>query len=211
MTLQPLTNLSAAAILALSGCLSSPAAADDPKAPETFQVEFETTKGSFTIEVTRKWSPVGADHFHALVKKRFYNDCGFFRNVDGFMVQFGINGDPEVQTKNRGTIKDDPVVASNQRGMITYAKTGAPNSRSTQLFINFGNNSFLDGQGFSPFGRVIKGMDVVDSLNNEYGERPNQGQIQTRGNEYLKSAFPRLDYIKSAKIVGDEESSADKK
>ena len=117
------------------------------------------------------------------------------------MVQFGINGDPEIQKANKQTIKDDPVVQSNARGFLTYAKTSAPNSRSTQLFINFGDNSFLDRQGFSPFGRVVKGMDVVDKINSEYGERPNQGGIQARGNEYLKKDFPNLDYIKSVKLV----------
>jgi len=157
------------------------------------------------IEVTRKWSPVGADHFHEMVKSGFYNDCGFFRVLPGFMVQFGINGDPKVQAKRgKPTIKDDPVVESNKRGYVTYAKTGLPNSRSTQLFINFKDNKFLDNQGFSPFGKVVEGMKIVDSINSEYREGPNQGLIQRSGNEYLKEQFPKLDYIKKATIVKDK-------
>ncbi|MEZ6125076.1 MAG: peptidylprolyl isomerase [Planctomycetaceae bacterium] len=172
------------------------------KAPEKFQVQFETTQGNFTIEVTRAWSPNGADRFYELVQKDFYKDCRFFRVVPGFMVQFGINGNPEIQKNWRtATIKDDPLVASNLRGFVTYAKTGAPNSRSTQLFINFGDNSFLDGQGFSPFGRVTEGMEVVDRINSKHGEKPDQGQIQAKGNEYLKAAFPDLDSIVSVKLL----------
>lgn len=212
MTFRSLATVFAAGLMGLSGCMTPATAAPDEKAPETFQVEFDTSKGKFTVEVTRKWSPIGADHFYTLVKNDFYKECRFFRVVPNFMVQFGINGDPAVQAKNRQTIKDDSIVASNQRGFITYAKTGAPNSRSTQLFINFGNNSFLDDQGFSPFGRVVKGMEVVDKINSEYGEQPNQGNIQARGNEYLKASFPNLDYIKSVKLVTDkkEEPKTDK-
>ncbi|MCL4118231.1 UNVERIFIED_CONTAM: hypothetical protein GTU68_053873 [Idotea baltica] len=186
--------------------MSPATAAPDEKSPEVYQVEFDTSKGKFTVEVTRKWSPIGADHFYSLVKKDFYKECRFFRVVPDFMVQFGINGDPVVQAENRDTIKDDHVVASNLRGFLTYAKTGAPNSRSTQLFINFANNDFLDSTGFSPFGRVIKGMEVVDKINAEYREQPNQGSIQARGNEYLNASFPNLDYIKSVKIVTDKET-----
>lgn len=172
------------------------------QAPEKFQVKFETSEGDFTVEVMRKWAPVGADRFYQLVKQDFFKDVRFFRVVPNFMVQFGISGDPEVQKNWRdATIKDDPVVASNQRGYITFAKTGAPNSRTTQLFINFKDNSFLDNQGFAPFGRVVEGMEVVDRINAQYREQPDQGAIQTQGNEYLTSRFPELDYIKSAKIV----------
>jgi cyclophilin family peptidyl-prolyl cis-trans isomerase len=184
----------------LCGCQASQAA--DP-APETFQVKFETTKGDFVVDVTRAWSPTGADRFHEAVKAGFYDDCRFFRVVPDFMVQFGINGDPEVQTKWRdANIKDDPVKKSNTRGMVTYAKSGRPNSRTTQLFINFKDNSFLDNQGFAPFGVVSEeGMKVVDKINSEYGEQPDQGSIQSQGNEYLSAKFPRLDYIKNATIV----------
>ena len=172
------------------------------QAPDVFKVKVETSKGNFVLEVTRKWAPIGADRFHELVKNKFYKEARFFRVVPGFMVQWGINADPEVQKNwKNATIKDDPVVASNQRGFITYAKTGLPNSRSTQLFINFGDNSFLDPQKFAPFGRVVEGMDVVEAINAEYGEKPDQTSIQTRGNEYLKEKFPNLDFIKSMRII----------
>ena len=171
------------------------------KAPETFQAQFDTTKGKFTVEVTRSLAPNGADRFYNLVKSGYFADNGFFRVVPGFMVQFGIHGDPAVSAKWRAAnISDDPVKGSNTRGTITFATAG-PNTRTTQLFINFGNNVFLDGQGFSPFGKVTSGMDVVDKINAEYGETPNQGSIQMQGNAYLKQGFPNLDYIKSASIV----------
>lgn len=182
--------------------LSMPSMVQAEQAPATFKVKVETSKGDFVLEITRKWAPTGADRFYELVKKDFYKEARFFRVVPGFMVQWGINADPEVQKNWRNaTIKDDPVVASNQRGFITYAKTGLPDSRSTQLFINFDDNSFLDSQGFAPFGRVVEGMDVVDKINSEYREQPNQGSIQTRGNEYLKASFPNLDFIKSMTVV----------
>jgi peptidyl-prolyl cis-trans isomerase A (cyclophilin A) len=172
------------------------------KAPDTFKTRFDTTKGSFTIEVTRSLSPNGADRFYNLVKNGYFKDIAFFRVVPGFMVQFGIHGDPKVAAAwSEANIQDDEVKTSNTRGMLTFAKTSMPNSRSTQLFINFGNNAFLDGQGFSPFGKVTDGMDVVDKINSESGERPNQMLIQKQGNVYLKKEFPNLDYIKSATIV----------
>lgn len=172
------------------------------KAPDTFKVKFDTTKGVFTVEVTRSQSPNGADRFYNLVKAGYFKDIAFFRVVPGFMVQFGIHGDPKVAGAWReANIPDDSVKASNTRGMLTFAKTGMPNSRSTQLFINYGNNTFLDNQGFSPFGKVTEGMDVVDKINSASGERPDQMHIQTEGNTYLKKEFPNLDYIKSATIV----------
>jgi peptidyl-prolyl cis-trans isomerase A (cyclophilin A) len=180
---------------------SSTLRAADP-APETYQVKFETTKGDFVVDVTRAWAPNGADRFHEAVKAGFYNDCRFFRVVPDFMVQFGINGDPEVQTKWRqANIKDDPVTKSNTRGMVTFATAG-PNTRTTQVFINFKDNSFLDNQGFAPFGKVSdEGMKIVDKINAEYREQPNQSSIQRQGNEYLKASFPNLDYVKKASIV----------
>lgn len=172
------------------------------KAPAKFQAKFETTCGDFVIEVEREWSPNGADRFYNLVNSGLYDDCKFFRVVPGFMVQFGINGDPKVAAKWKdATIKDDPVVKSNKRGFVTFAKSGLPNSRTTQIFISFKDNSFLDPQGFSPFGKVIEGMDVVDKINSEYGEKPDQQQIQRQGNEYLKGKFPNLDGVKKATIV----------
>lgn len=175
------------------------------KAPDEYQVKFETSRGDVIIEVHREWAPLGADRFHEAVKAGFYDECRFFRVIPRFMVQFGINGDPEVQKKWKdATIKDDPVKQSNKRGFVTFAKTGAPNSRTTQLFINYGDNSRLDGMGFAPFGKVVKGMEAVDAINSESRERPNQQAIQSQGNAYLKSNFPKLDYIKKATIVGDD-------
>lgn len=190
--------------------------ADEAAADEVFLVKFETSQGDFVMEVHPSWSPIGAAHFKELVEDKFYDNCRFFRVLDGFMAQFGINGDPEMTKKWGKEIRDDKVRKSNSRGMVTYAKTGMPDSRSTQLFINFGDNSQLDGQGFSPFARVIKGMSVVDQLYNGYGEGapsgsgPDQGQIESKGNEYLIKNFPKLDYIKTARIVAsvEEEGAA---
>ncbi len=170
-------------------------------APAKFQAKFDTSKGEFTIEVTRAWSPNGADRFYNLVKSGFYDNCRFFRVVENFMVQFGINGDPKISSVwRRANIQDDKSKESNSRGYITFATAG-PNTRTTQLFINFKDNSFLDSQGFTPFGKVVKGMNVVDSIYNKYGEKPDQGRIQTEGNAYLEKTFPNLDYIKSITIV----------
>ena len=173
------------------------------KAPETFKADFELGNGKhFVVEVQRAWSPNGADRFYELVNSGFFDDVRFFRVVPNFMVQFGINGDPNVSAKWRSAnIQDDPVKESNKRSYITFAKTGAPHSRTTQLFINFKDNAFLDGQGFSPFGRVISGMEVVDAIYSGDGENPNQHTIQTQGNAYLNQSFPKLDYVKKATIA----------
>jgi peptidyl-prolyl cis-trans isomerase A (cyclophilin A) len=174
------------------------------QAPATYRAKFETTKGDFVIEVTRAWAPVGADRFYNLVDNDFFDGVAFFRVVDGFMVQFGIHGDPNVSKHWRtARIPDDPVVESNTRGTISYAKPAAPDSRTTQVFINYVDNSRLDSMGFAPFGKVIEGLNVVDSLHKGYGERPsaNQERIQNEGNDYLKIAFPGLDYVKKATIV----------
>jgi peptidyl-prolyl cis-trans isomerase A (cyclophilin A) len=187
---------------------------DDPsklteKAPETFKAQFDTTKGRFTVEVTRSLAPNGADRFYNLVHSGYFTDIAFFRVIPGFMCQFGIHGDPNVSAKWRdANITDDPVKGSNTRGTITFATAG-PNTRTTQLFINFADNTSLDGQGFSPFGKVTDGMDVVDKINSEYGENPpeTQGRVQNEGNAYLKKAFPNLDYIKSATILPAADSA----
>ena len=177
------------------------------KAPEHFKARFDTTKGAFTVEVTRSLAPNGADRFYNLVHSGYFTDVALFRVIPGFMCQFGIHGDPAVSAKWRtATIQDDPVKASNTRGAITFATAG-PNTRTTQLFINYGDNHRLDGMGFSPFGKVTEGMDVVDKINGEYGEGapsgrgPNQQRVQMEGNSYLKKDFPNLDYIKSATIL----------
>jgi peptidyl-prolyl cis-trans isomerase A (cyclophilin A) len=171
------------------------------KAPDTYKAKFDTSKGVFVIEVHRDWAPIGADRFYNLVKNGYYDEVRFFRVVPDFMVQFGINGSPGIQTIwGDAVIKDDPSKQSNARGYVTFAKTSAPNSRSTQVFINFKDNSFLDSQGFAPFGRVVTGMDVVSKITSEYGERPNQGLMQQRGNAYLSSEFPKLDFVRKATI-----------
>jgi peptidyl-prolyl cis-trans isomerase A (cyclophilin A) len=188
-----------------AGDLSDPASLNE-KAPSVYKVKFDTSKGAFVIEVHRDWAPNGADRFYNLIKNGFYNDDRFFRVIEGFMVQFGINGDPKVsEVWREANIKDDPVKESNARGMITFATAG-PDTRTTQVFINFGDNAGLDGQGFAPFGKVVSGMDVVDSLYAGYGEGapkghgPNQGIVQSLGNAYLEKAFPKLDFIKKATI-----------
>ncbi|MCZ6669430.1 MAG: peptidylprolyl isomerase [Acidobacteria bacterium] len=177
-------------------------------APDQFQARFETSKGEFVIDVHRDWAPNGADRFFNLVRNGFFDDARFFRVIAGFMVQFGINGDPKITGAwSSATIPDDPVKQGNGRGQVTFAKTGQPNSRSTQLFINFQDNSRLDSQGFASFGQVIQGMDIVDKLYSGYGEGapsgrgPDQNLLKAQGNEYLKAKFPELDYIKKAAIL----------
>ena len=177
------------------------------RAPDRFRVRFETTKGPFVVEVTRAWAPRGADRFYNLVRAGYYDDVAFFRVIEGFMVQFGINGDPRVNAAWRvARIPDDPVTESNRRGTVTFATSG-PNSRTTQVFINFKDNAGLDGQGFAPFGRVVEGLSVVDSLYSLYGEGaprgmgPDQGRAQSEGNAYLRGSFPSLDFVKTARVV----------
>jgi len=177
------------------------------KAPEQFKVKFVTTKGDILIEVNRAWAPRGADRFYNLVKIGYYNDVAFFRVIDGFMAQFGIHGDPKVSEKwEPARIKDDPVKESNLAGAISFATAG-PNTRTTQLFINYGDNSQLDHSGFAPFAKVIEGMEVVNALYKGYGEGAPQGRgpaqqlVQSQGNTYLRAQFPKLDYIKRASVV----------
>jgi peptidyl-prolyl cis-trans isomerase A (cyclophilin A) len=171
-------------------------------APDSFQVEFQTSRGPFTVAVTRALSPHGADRFYQLVASGYFTDVRFFRVVPGFVAQFGMNGDPKVNAEwAKDTIPDEPVKESNARGTLVFAKAG-PNSRSNQFFINLVDNSRLDAMGFPPFGHVVSGMSVVDSLYSGYGEQPDQTMISAEGNKYLERAFPKLDYIKSAKIVG---------
>jgi peptidyl-prolyl cis-trans isomerase A (cyclophilin A) len=191
---------------ALGQSLTTPAALT-AQAPASYKVKFDTSKGDFVVEVHRDWAPLGADRFYNLVKNGFFNDARFFRVVSGFMVQFGISADPKVAAAWReASIADDPVKQSNTRGMISFATRG-PNTRTTQMFINYADNSRLDGMGFAPFGQVVSGMNVVDALYSGYGEGaprgagPEQGRIQSEGNAYLTQAFPKLDYIKTATIV----------
>ena len=198
---------SASATAPATAALLAPEQATE-QAPAVFKAKFATTKGDFTVEVHRDWAPRGADRFYNLVKLGFLDDAAFFRVIDGFMVQFGIHSSPQVSAKwQDANIPDDPASQSNKRGFITYATRG-PNTRTTQLFINYGDNgASLDGQGFTPFGQVTEGMSVVDSLYKGYGEGapqglgPDQERIQHEGNAYLKKDFPQLDYIKTARLV----------
>lgn len=218
-------SLFAVPLILFAGCTSQTTISEDPPipfgeplpstqtanadstTPETFRVKFETTKGDFVVEVTSAWAPFGATRFHRLVKEGFYDGCGFFRVMPEFMVQFGINGDPQVQAQWRDApIPDDPVTQSNKPGYVTFATSG-PNSRTTQIFINYDDdNSRLDSQGFAPFGRVIEGMETVKAINCEYRELPDQNRIQSEGNAYLKKAFPNLDYVNKATILGSVEA-----
>jgi len=197
--------LAAFAVPASAQDLSNPPALRE-QAPPVYKAKFDTTKGTFVVEVHRDWAPNGADRFYNLVKNGFYDNVRFFRVISGFMVQFGIHGDPKISAPWReAQLKDDPVKQSNKRGYITYAMAG-PNTRTSQVFINFGDNASLDSQGFSPFGRVVTGMEVVDKLNAEYGEGaprgrgPDQSRMQMEGNAYLTKDFSRLDYVKKATI-----------
>ncbi|HKE23688.1 MAG TPA: peptidylprolyl isomerase [Bryobacteraceae bacterium] len=211
--------VTAAAGLALIGCSSStntekkaeaPAATPAPEtpapkkvqAPDVYKVNFDTSRGLVVVEVHRDWAPIGADHFYELVQAKYYDGNRFFRVLKGFVVQFGLNGDPAVTAKWANmSLPDDPVTQHNVRGTLVYATAG-PATRTTQLFINLGNNSAsLDPQGFAPFAKVVEGMDVVDSIYGGYGETPDQGLITSRGNDYLTQHFPKLDYIKTATIV----------
>ncbi len=178
-------------------------------APDVFRARFETSKGDFVVEVTRAWSPAGADQFYNLVRHGYLDGVRFFRVIEGFMAQFGINGNPELAALlGESKILDDPVVESNTRGKMSFAKTSQPNSRSTQIFINLVPNTNLDALGFSPFGEIVEGMEVVDQLYSGYGEGapegmgPNQGRAQAEGNAYLNAEFPNLDYVVRASIEG---------
>jgi peptidyl-prolyl cis-trans isomerase A (cyclophilin A) len=171
-----------------------------PQAPPTFRVRFETSRGPFTVEVRRAWAPRGADRFHQLVQSGYYDNNRFFRVVPGFVVQFGMHADPAVNAAwDKLPIQDDSVAQSNKRGSITFATSG-PDTRTTQLFINLVDNPQLDGMGFSPFGTVVEGMGVVDSIYAGYGESPQQDQIAARGNAYLEQDFPQLDFIRTARL-----------
>jgi peptidyl-prolyl cis-trans isomerase A (cyclophilin A) len=196
------------AIVLLGGC-GGPKTESEARiepAPDSYRVNFETSKGNFVVEVNKAWAPEGAERFYLLVRRGFYDDTRFFRVLRNFVVQFGISGDPAVSSRWRtATIPDDAVKESNRRGTITFATSG-PNTRTTQVFINLADNVRLDGMGFAPFGRVVSGMDVVDRLYDAYGEGtprgngPDQQLIESQGNAYLEGSFPRLDHIRSARV-----------
>jgi peptidyl-prolyl cis-trans isomerase A (cyclophilin A) len=192
-------------LLFLSALASQQVAAQiiDEQAPATFRARFETSQGPFVIDVHREWAPIGADRFYTLVKRGFYNDVRFFRVLNGFMAQFGLNGDPKRQGEYAAAnLIDEPAKQSNRRGFVTFAKESSPNTRYTMVFINYKDNSYLDADGFAPFGQVIVGMDVVDKLYSGYGRQnvPDQRRIKSEGNAYLLAEYPKLDYIKTARI-----------
>lgn len=194
-----IVSLIATAAFFLGACSAGAQKPTNEKAPEVFRVNFDTSKGPVVIEVTRANAPNGADRFYNLVKAKYYDGARFFRVIPGFMAQFGIAADPAMTKVWDVPIQDDPVKTSNVRGAITFAQTSAPNSRSTQLFINFADNSRLDSQRFAPFGKVVSGMENVDQI---YGQEvQDQGRIEAEGNTYLNREFPRLDYIKTARIA----------
>jgi len=197
------TSFLFAAVL-LAGCSSAPppsASSGSATAPPDFKVKFDTSRGPFVVEVHRDWAPLGVDRFYELVKGGFYDDARFFRIVPGFVVQWGLNKDPKVSAEWREKpIQDDPVRESNRLGYVTFAKTNQPNSRTTQIFINFVNNANLDAMGFAPLGKVTEGMDVIAGLYAGYGEAPQQNLIESEGNAYLQRDFPKLDYIKTARV-----------
>jgi cyclophilin family peptidyl-prolyl cis-trans isomerase len=172
------------------------------RAPAEFDVKFVTTKGEFTVHITREWAPRGADRFYNLVKHHYFDGCPFFRVIAGFMAQFGLTPYPEVNKAwMNANIQDDPAKASNTRGKASFAMAG-PNTRSTQLFINFADrNAQLDKSGFAPLGEVTAGMEVVDKLNSEYGDNADQGKITMEGRAFLKSKMPNLDYMNTVRLV----------
>ena len=182
------------------------------RAPDAFRVKLETTKGDVVILVNRSWAPNGADRFYNLVRIGYFDDVVFYRAIRGFMIQGGFNGDPAVTAVwSNARIPDDPVQQSNTRGMVTFAQPSMPNARTTQFFINTANNDYLKEHGsFAPFGKVISGMDVVDSLYTGYGEGaprgkgPSQSRIAREGNPYLKADFPLLDSIVTASVIEAE-------
>jgi peptidyl-prolyl cis-trans isomerase A (cyclophilin A) len=201
-------NFLPALVLLLSACGAPASQNDTPAAKPDFKVRFSTTQGDFVIRVLPEWAPLGAARFRELVAGKFYDGARFFRVLPGFVAQFGINGDPAVSKRwDKTEINDDPVKQSNTRGRITFA-TGGPDTRTTQVFINFSDkNARLDAKGFSPFGEVVEGMEVVERLHSGYGEGapqgkgPDQDRIEKEGNAYLERDFPKLDFVKSARIL----------
>ena len=190
------------ALLLCAGC-----AGGEEVDENMYRTEFETSKGTFVIEVRRDWAPLGAERFYNLVQDGFFDDNRFFRVLDGFVAQWGINGDPQLQSSwAEAAILDEPVVMGNTRGRVTFAH-GGPNTRTTQMFINYGDNSRLDEMGFPAIGEVVEGMEVVDALYSAYGDGPptgtgpEQGSIQAEGNAYLDANYPELDRIVRASIT----------
>ncbi len=171
------------------------------KDPNVFLVRFQTSKGNIDIECHKDWAPLGVARFRELVESGYFDGARFFRVVPGFVVQFGIAANPALTAKwEKSALRDDPVLQSNDRGMVSFATAG-PNTRTTQLFINLADNPRLDGMGFAPIGRVLRGMDAVDSIDSRYGEAPQQPRIEDEGEQYLAAQFPQLDKIVSARVI----------
>jgi peptidyl-prolyl cis-trans isomerase A (cyclophilin A) len=189
---------SALATLALATALAAPAVAQ--QAPDSFLVALATSRGSVVIAVHRDWAPRGVDRLYQLIHARFYDEARFFRVIPRFVAQFGLPADPRRRQPWSQSIPDDPVRRPNVHGTLTFATAG-PNTRTTQLFISLADNRRLDALGFAPIGRVIKGLAIVDSLYGRYGEAPSQDEIERQGNAYLTSAFPKLDYIRTARVA----------
>jgi peptidyl-prolyl cis-trans isomerase A (cyclophilin A) len=198
-----LTAIGGTTALLTAACGSKKQTTEMVKAPPQFKVMMNTSAGDIVLLAHRDWSPIGADHFYELVKMHFYDDNRFFRVVPKFIVQWGINGDPKVNKSwSEITVQDDPPKVPNKIGTVVFAKTGEPNSRTTQLFFNLGDNSgSLDAQGFTPFAEVIQGMENVMKIYSEYGETPSQAAIADIGQPYLEEHFPKLDYIKKVRIL----------
>ena len=195
----------AASLEAVRRMGDTPASERTARASSSFRVRFECSNGAFVVECFPEWAPKGAARFREAVEQGIYDDTRFFRVVPEFIVQFGIPGDPAVAEKWRNDrIEDDPVTESNVEGSLCFATSG-PNSRTTQLFINLADNADLDQRGFTPVGRVVEGMGVVEAITDKYGQAPDQGEIQTRGNAYLNAEFPDMDYIKKARILDKDE------
>jgi peptidyl-prolyl cis-trans isomerase A (cyclophilin A) len=198
------TLLASLLLLVAAACKEeAPRRIETGTAPDSFRVAFETSKGSFIVAVNRSWSPHGADRFHELAANHFFDDQRFFRVLSGYIAQFGASGDPKINDLWEGKkIPDDPRTRTNARGTVSFAAEGT-DSRTHQLFINLKDNPKLDAQNFIPIGRVVEGMEVVDALDDDYGESPKYHLIATLGNSYLRRMFPKLDYIKTARVVGD--------
>ena len=170
--------------------------------PDIYKVKFETTVGEFVVEVHKDWAPLGAERFYQLCKEGFYDNSAFFRVLPGFVAQFGVAADPAVTAKWKDqNLQDEPVKQSNAPGYLTFAKTNAPNTRTTQLFINFGNNANLDGMGFAAFGKVIEGMENVKKINSKHGQDPSQQLLTTQGEAYVAKFFPDLTKITKTSLL----------
>ena len=188
-----------------SATLKNPAALNE-HAPATYRARFETSQGVFVVEEHRDWAPNAADRFYNLVKNGFYDNARFFRVLSGFMAQFGLSGDPDIQRAwTYAGLPDEPTKQSNTRGFVSFARESSPNSRYTMVFINFKDNSYLDSEGFPAFGQVVTGMDIVEKLYSGYGDKPSphQPEMMAQGNAYLEQAWPKLDTIEKATISNE--------